>query len=83
MNEKKKAIVSFDGKSYEALVGQTLSDVISIEQPCGGHGKCGKCKVIAKGSLSEPSYTERALLTKEELEFQSILLTCTRYKLNH
>ena len=76
MNEKKKAIVSFDGKSYEALVGQTLSDVISTEQPCGGHGKCGKCKVIARGSLSEPSYTEHALLTKEELENDVRLACC-------
>ena len=34
--------------------GLALSEIVKGEKPCGGHGKCGKCKVIAKGELSAP-----------------------------
>lgn len=38
-----------------------------ISQPCGGNGRCGKCKVIAKGSLSPLEEKERLLLTEKEI----------------
>ncbi|MBO4548815.1 MAG: 2Fe-2S iron-sulfur cluster binding domain-containing protein, partial [Abditibacteriota bacterium] len=31
---------------------------IHVETPCGGAGKCGKCRIIAKGALSPLSDTE-------------------------
>ncbi len=36
-----------------------------IEAPCNGKGKCGKCKVIARGNLS-PKTKEEEKFTEEE-----------------
>ncbi|MEY8000043.1 ASKHA domain-containing protein [Clostridium sp. Mt-5] len=43
----------------------------NIETPCGGSGKCGKCKVRVFGELS-PKTTEECNLTEEE----NIRLSC-------
>ncbi len=40
---------------------------IKIYAPCG-KGKCGKCKVVVKGEVSEITAFERKFLTEEELE---------------
>ncbi len=42
-----------------------------IEAPCNGKGKCGKCKVIARGKLS-PKTKEEEKFTEEE----NIRLAC-------
>ena len=47
MNEQVK--VTVNGKVVLAKAGTTLSDILDIEKPCGGHGKCGKCKVKVNG----------------------------------
>ena len=63
-----KAIrVTVNGKVKFADAGALLSEVIIGEKPCGGHGKCGKCRVIAKGSLSSPTETERKFLDEANL----------------
>ena len=62
-----KINVLVDGKSVQATAGALISDLVWIKKPCGGHGKCGKCKVIARGNLSEPEPSEIDLLG-EELE---------------
>ena len=56
---------------------QTLLDVgIFVDNACSGKGICGKCKVkVLKGSLSEPSETEKKVLKKQELE-DGIRLSC-------
>ncbi|MEL7609786.1 MAG: ASKHA domain-containing protein [Bacillota bacterium] len=51
---------------------QYLSDVLlehgfAPDMPCGGQGRCGKCKVVATGALSPVHPNETALLTKQEL----------------
>ncbi len=46
--------------------GLTLSEILRGEKPCGGHGKCGKCRVIAAGALSEYAAAELELLSEEE-----------------
>ncbi len=33
-----------------------------VDVPCGGNGRCGKCRVLASGELSEPSAEELSLL---------------------
>ncbi len=38
-----------------------------LEAPCGGRGKCGKCRVFLAGNVSAPAKTEQALLTDAEL----------------
>ncbi len=57
-----------------------LSDLIqrageTITMPCGGNGTCGKCKVMAKGSLSPLTQKELDTLTVEEIK-NGIRLAC-------
>ena len=73
MNEQIK--ISVNGRVLYAHKGMRLSHVLDIEKPCGGHGKCGKCKVIAKGELSSPTEEEKRLLSREELE-RGVRLSC-------
>ena len=75
MSDYIKVVVN--GEERTALAGAALSEIIAGEKPCGGHGKCGKCKVLAKGKLSPPSGAERELLTKEELGIGIRLSCCT------
>ncbi|MBZ2174709.1 ASKHA domain-containing protein [Schnuerera sp. xch1] len=41
---------------------------LSIETPCNGMGFCGKCKIIAKGQLSEPNDREKKIIDEEKCE---------------
>lgn len=67
--------VVFDGRTICAERGAILSEVLLLEQPCGGHGRCGKCKVTARGVLSELSRSEREYLTEEEIA-RGVRLAC-------
>ncbi|MEG2435514.1 MAG: 2Fe-2S iron-sulfur cluster-binding protein, partial [Ruthenibacterium sp.] len=59
-----------------------LSDVIgtrhTLAMPCGGKGRCGKCRVMASGRLSLPTAEERAALSEQELTNGVRLACCTR-----
>lgn len=68
--------LTFDNKQISAEIGQTVAQIINGEQPCGGHGKCGKCKVVARGSLSAPSESELRLLSADELA-RGVRLACS------
>ena len=70
--------VTINGERLTCSAGATLAEIIKGEKPCGGHGKCGKCKVIAKGNISEPCETELSLLSKDELA-RGIRLGCLTY----
>ncbi len=70
--------VTVNGERRTCPSGRTLAEIIKGEQPCGGHGKCGKCKIIAKGALSDPCETERKLLSNDELA-RGIRLACLTY----
>ena len=63
----------------QALEGALLSDVLAlhhpIDLPCGGRGKCLRCRVRAKGSLSEASVAERQGLSKSEI-LAGVRLAC-------
>ena len=65
-----------NGESREVPSGLTISEITGGESPCGGHGKCGKCKVVARGNLSAPSESELRLLTADELS-RGVRLACT------
>ena len=67
--------IVIDGKIVAAGIGHTLGEYISIDLPCGGHGKCGKCKVRVEGEVSEPSESERKRLTDDEIN-EGIRLAC-------
>jgi len=60
--------------------GRCLAEVaaelgIQLQQPCGGQGICGKCRIKVKGKVSPPNELERKALTEEELS-QQIRLSC-------
>ncbi|MEG2698742.1 MAG: ASKHA domain-containing protein [Ruthenibacterium sp.] len=63
-----------------------LSDILSgalpaphaIAMPCGGKGRCGKCRVKATGALSPVTAEERAALSEAELAGGVRLACCTR-----
>jgi uncharacterized 2Fe-2S/4Fe-4S cluster protein (DUF4445 family) len=59
------------------LVSEAANHVgLSLHLPCGGRGRCGKCKVsIMSGEVSEPTDEEREALSPEELE-ASVRLAC-------
>ncbi|MBP3375503.1 MAG: DUF4445 domain-containing protein [Clostridia bacterium] len=67
--------VTVNGVKVQAEVGDLLSEIIRGEKPCGGHGRCGKCRVVAKGFLSAPSESELKLLTRGETE-RGVRLAC-------
>ncbi len=74
--------MKINGKSTIVPPGLTLSEIIKGEKPCGGHGRCGKCKVIARGAISSPSDSEIALLSKDELA-RVVRLACLTYALGN
>lgn len=73
------ANVTVNGITYTVENGTKLGELLAREQhmgmPCGGHGRCGKCRVAATGNLSEPSRRERELLSGSELE-DGVRLAC-------
>lgn len=76
------AVIRIDNKEYFVEPGGLLSDAIglhrSMELPCGGKGKCGKCRVTARGDLSPVSKTEEKYLSSQEIEKGIRLACCTK-----
>ncbi len=53
-------------------MGRLLIDLLRargeiMDLPCAGGGRCGKCRVLARGRLAPPDAREAALLTPAEL----------------
>lgn len=67
--------VKLNGSIISSEQGALLSDIVGMEKPCGGHGRCGKCKVIAHGTLSALTENEKKHLTPEEIE-NGVRLAC-------
>lgn len=68
-------ILTAEGGKEVLLEALLLSAGISLQMPCGGNHRCGKCKLRVSGDLLPPSTEERALLTDSELLF-GIRLAC-------
>lgn len=62
----KQACVIYNGKERHVAIGTRLADAFFVDAPCAGHGKCGKCKILARGALSEITAAERTRLTDSE-----------------
>jgi len=75
-----KATFEPEGKAAYVLAGSIVLEAaaragIIIETPCGGRGTCGKCRVVVRDGCSEPTETERQLLTPDELA-EGMRLAC-------
>ncbi len=57
------------------LVEVAVSAGIVLDMPCGGEGKCGKCRVVAHGGLGEPNAAERQVLGADDLH-RGVRLAC-------
>lgn len=53
----------------ELLLNAAVAAGVPITAPCGGHGRCGKCRVrIQHGHCTPPDVHERKVLSPEEIE---------------
>ena len=75
----KTVTVTVDGIPHVCETGAVLGDLLSrngsLSMPCGGHGRCGKCRVRVRGEVSPPDEKERKILTAAELA-SGIRLAC-------
>ena len=65
-------------KTVQAQEGEILGDVVSrtglpLEQPCAGHGTCGKCKVLVELGTAPPDEIELENLTPGEIALNNRL----------
>ncbi len=74
--------VSFkpEGGAGEVEAGSTILEAahqlgVTITAPCGGKGRCGRCRVICERGCAEPTGAEHDLLTGEELR-NGVRLAC-------
>ena len=70
-NAKNTVTVTLNGTPLTCPAGTVLGDLMQAgghgHMPCGGHGKCGKCRVTVTGEVSSPTEDEKRALTPEEL----------------
>jgi uncharacterized 2Fe-2S/4Fe-4S cluster protein (DUF4445 family) len=71
MSERVRLDLEPLGQSLEVAIGTPLQDVLfpyGVEFPCGGRGRCKRCRVrVLEGEL-ESTIEERSILSDEELE---------------
>ncbi|MBQ2737699.1 MAG: DUF4445 domain-containing protein [Clostridia bacterium] len=67
--------IFIDGKEVKAKIGGRISEYLNADSPCGGRGKCGKCKARVEGEVTAPTDDELRRLTEEELS-RGIRLAC-------
>lgn len=75
-----KITVKINGAPVKTPANTLLSVIINGEKPCGGNGKCGKCKVKAIGKLSSLTNAEKEFLSKKEI-LNNVRLACQTYAL--
>ncbi|NLD04829.1 MAG: 2Fe-2S iron-sulfur cluster binding domain-containing protein, partial [Synergistaceae bacterium] len=68
----KSVFITERGIWTEYLPGETVGELllrkgIYIDQPCGGTGLCGKCRVILSGTVPEPTSKDKKIFSEEEL----------------
>jgi len=61
------------GRAVFVLPGTTVVEAagrggMTVDTPCGGRGKCGKCRVQFTAGASEPNEAEAGIFSAEELE---------------
>lgn len=69
-------IVEYD---HDVTLHRAIADAgIALYAPCGGEGRCGCCRVTARGALSEPDEIEKKRLGGAELS-DGMRLACRAY----
>ena len=68
----KSVFITERGIWTEHLPGETVGELLLrqglyIDQPCGGTGLCGKCRVILSGTIPEPTSKDKKIFSEEEL----------------
>ncbi len=70
------ANITYQVQEEDILLNIASKANIMIDGSCGGKGKCGKCKVqIISGTVPEPDFAEKSVLTEKEIE-QGYRLAC-------
>lgn len=76
MKDTATAMLCVGEQTVRAPVGVTLLSVLrdqapgaaqALDTPCGGDGRCGKCRVMARGALSAPDAAEKRVLAPAAL----------------
>ena len=80
MEQNNKTVrVVWNGNPLTCPAGTVLGDLMQAggygHMPCGGHGKCGKCRVTVMGEVSDPTEDEKRALSPDELA-DGIRLAC-------
>lgn len=80
MSSKVSITFEPEGQVVELSVGESLQQAgrlaeVGLENPCGGLGICGKCKVEYIRGLPDPTKDELRLLTEHEIK-HGIRLSC-------
>lgn len=70
--ERRRTVEAAEGLSVRQCL---LEAGIFVDAPCGGRGRCGKCKVKLSGSLSPVTEEERRFLSEKELS-AGVRLAC-------
>lgn len=80
-NDMIKIVVEDQGKKYECAAGSSLMDTLHahgmrVDAPCGGSGRCGKCRVrVVSGEL--PVTAEDQCFLSEREQKDGVRLACT------
>ena len=80
MEQNNKTVrVVWNGNPLTCPAGTVLGALMQAgghgHMPCGGHGKCGKCRVTVTGEVSDPTEDEKRALSPDELA-EGIRLAC-------
>ena len=67
--------IAVNGKETMVKYNACASELRLSELPCGGHGKCGKCKIRVSGKVSPLTESEKLLLTEDEIK-SGVRLAC-------
>lgn len=61
--------IELDGANNTTILELLRSKEAMISAPCGGQGRCGKCRVqLLSGTCPEPDEIEQDLLARQEIE---------------
>lgn len=67
-----------EAQPENTLLAAMVGGGVFVDAPCGGGGKCGKCRVLATGPLTPLTEEEQSLLSPEDRAAGVRLACCAR-----